>query len=379
MIENTLLYLASILALTTLTAFGHAYLPRRFARNVPLVLLLYALVMVLASLELWARTPAIDAVRTTTLSNLLPAMIVLMLLQFRVATFARLGAKLLIAYFGTTLSFVVAFGLSYALLSFALPAHSNGALAALSASWSGGMANMLAVAGAIHLDEKMLGMTILVDTLLYGVWLLSLLALVPFAARFNRAMQATQADFAPLDESCPIGENRRLYVRIILGAIALAMGINLIAQFLPTVGFLSPSLYSVLLATLLGVALSFTSLGRIVGTSSVAHAMLYLIIALIASHSSFAGFGSVGMLLVAGALVLVIHALFMLALARIFHLDLFSIGVASLAHVGGMASAPILASSYHPSLIPVGVAMASVGYMLGTVVGLSVAWVLGVF
>ena len=40
--------------------------------------------------------------------------------------------------------------------------------------------------------------------------------------------------------------------------------------------------------------------------------------------------------------------------------------VGSQANIGGAASAPIVASAFHPVLAPVGVMMAVLGYALGT-------------
>jgi len=40
--------------------------------------------------------------------------------------------------------------------------------------------------------------------------------------------------------------------------------------------------------------------------------------------------------------------------------------VGSQANVGGAASAPVVASAFHPSLAPVGVLLAVMGYALGT-------------
>jgi uncharacterized membrane protein len=63
-------------------------------------------------------------------------------------------------------------------------------------------------------------------------------------------------------------------------------------------------------------------------------------------------------------------------IARLVRLDLFTCGVASLAHIGGVASAPILAAAYREVLIPVGVLMAMLGYVIGTGVGLAVGQIL---
>ena len=63
-------------------------------------------------------------------------------------------------------------------------------------------------------------------------------------------------------------------------------------------------------------------------------------------------------------------------LAKIFKLDMFTCGVASLANIGGTASAPILAGSYSPALVPVGILMALMGYVIGTGGGLIVAHIM---
>jgi len=78
----------------------------------------------------------------------------------------------------------------------------------------------------------------------------------------------------------------------------------------------------------------------------------------------------------AGFVIIAIHATVMVIFAKLFRLDLFSLGVASLANIGGVASAPILAGAYHKALIPIGVLMAMMGYIVGTFMGLGVAKVL---
>ena len=77
-----------------------------------------------------------------------------------------------------------------------------------------------------------------------------------------------------------------------------------------------------------------------------------------------------------GLFILFIHAFFMFIFAKLFKLDLFSISVASLANIGGIASAPILSAAYSQSLVGIGVLMASLGYILGTFLALFLAQVL---
>jgi uncharacterized membrane protein len=104
--------------------------------------------------------------------------------------------------------------------------------------------------------------------------------------------------------------------------------------------------------------------------------MLYIIIALIASHADFSQIFQAPIYILSGFMILLIHALAMIFVAKVFKLDLFTMGVASLANIGGMASAPVLAGAYHRALVPVGVLMALLGNLLGTYFGIITAQIL---
>jgi len=60
------------------------------------------------------------------------------------------------------------------------------------------------------------------------------------------------------------------------------------------------------------------------------------------------------------------HAAALLIVARLIPAPLFYVGVGSMANIGGAATAPVVASAFHPALAPVGVLLAVLGYALGT-------------
>jgi uncharacterized membrane protein len=74
-----------------------------------------------------------------------------------------------------------------------------------------------------------------------------------------------------------------------------------------------------------------------------------------------------------GICIIAIHAVLLALAARVFHFDLYLCGISSLACIGGVAATPILAASYSRSLVPVGILLALLGYILGTAFGLLVA------
>ena len=77
--------------------------------------------------------------------------------------------------------------------------------------------------------------------------------------------------------------------------------------------------------------------------------------------------------LAAGILIIVIHVAVMVILAKVLKMDIFTCAVASLANIGGTATAPVLAGAYSSALVPVGIVMALLGYVIGTGGGLLVA------
>ena len=98
--------------------------------------------------------------------------------------------------------------------------------------------------------------------------------------------------------------------------------------------------------------------------------MLAVVVAALASGADFSGMGQAPLYIFCGFMVLAIHALLMLAAARLFKFELALCGIASRANIGGVASAPLLAATYSPVPAPIGVLLAMLGYLLGTGGGL---------
>jgi len=232
---------------------------------------------------------------------------------------------------------------------------------------------MIAVGSALEVSQEAFGYALIVDSVNYTLWVMLMLFLVPFAKTFNHFTKSDEnvAYFSEVGCACNMGAKR--YWLLILLAIVASFS----AQFISLhVELLNKTTTIVLLASLFGVIGSFTRLKNLNGSTEVATTMLYIIIALIGSKAVFDSFEDVGIYVFAGFIILVIHACIMIAGAKIFRLDLFSIAVASLSNIGGVASAPILAAAYNKSLVSVGVLMAIMGYLIGTFGGLAVGNIL---
>ncbi len=339
----------------------------KFFNYIPPVVLIYALSMLLAGFGVFEKNSAIDTAYSLAKANLLPAMLFLMLLKIDFSHFFRLGKSLLIAYVLTVMSLACGFILVSVLFNFN---HDMAvAFGALSGSWFGGTANMVAVGSALGVTQEAYGFVLIVDSVNYTFWVMFLLFLVPVAPVFDRFVGAKKRENVRLKIDYESNKRAKKYPLLILFAVVASLLSQEIARH---VEIINSTTMTVLVATLFGILGSFTRLKNLNGSSEVATMLLYMLIALIGSKAVFESFSAVGIYVFAGFMILVIHTVLMVVSAKIFKLDLFSITVASLANIGGVASAPILAAAYNKSLVSVGVLMAVMGYLIGTFGGLLV-------
>lgn len=371
MISTPIFYLLFLAFIATFFHVLESKTSFKVFKFIPAVVMIYASSMLFASLGMFTYNEEINNIYKLTKTNLLPAMLFLMLLQVDFRHFFKLGKSLLIAYVLALVSLTIGF-MSVAIL-FDFNTMTASAFGALAGSWMGGTANMIAVGSALEVSQEAFGYALIVDSVNYTLWVMLLLFLVPFASYFNRFTKSNEnlAYMNDIGCACNMGA-KRYWLIILLGMLA-----SFIAQFLAEYFIiLNTTTTIVLFASLLGVLGSFSRLKTMNGSSEVATTMLYIIIALIGSKAVLDNFSDVGMYVLAGFVILVIHAVLMVVGAKIFRLDLFSVAVASLSNIGGVASAPILAAAYNKSLVSIGVLMAIMGYLIGTFGGLLVGNIL---
>ena len=288
---------------------------------------------------------------------------------------------MLIGFFAAAVSVGLGFVISFAVMRGILGVEALKPLGALCGSWMGGGGNMLAVQAALNIDESMMAYALVMDSICGTLYVMFLLWAVGFPQKFNRW---TRADTRALDsvgaalEQEARADSRKLAWQNII----LLLGMGLLASALCTqlgsviggaLTFFDKVTWTVLLITALGIILAMTPLGRIKGTEEISNVLLYIVIALIASRADLRAMGNAPAWLLAGFIILAVHVVIMVIMAKLFRLDIFTCAVASLANIGGTATAPVLAGAYSSALVPVGVIMALLGYIVGTGGGLLVA------
>jgi uncharacterized membrane protein len=381
MITTAFPYLSTLLFIASMLVYLEAKSKAKFFEYLPAIVILYFSVMTLSSLEVWTKTDEINHAYKAFKSNLLPAMIFLMLLQSDIRKIFQLGKKILLTFFLASISISLGFIVMFALMHGLFEEGAWKAFGALSGSWMGGTGNMVAIQSALELPDSKMGYVLLIDSIDYSIWVMILLALVPFAKQFN---QWTKADGAILEKLSLSLDKEEEKKSVEFPSLFMLLGLSLmisvlaqqIAPLLPTTSFLTNTTWVVIFATLAGIGLGMTPLSKEASAQPLANIMLYLIVALIASRANFSELTQAPLYIGAGFMIIVVHVMIMVVFAKLFKLDLFSLGVASLANIGGVASAPILAGAYHKALIPIGVLMAMMGYIVGTFMGLGVSQIL---
>jgi uncharacterized membrane protein len=124
----------------------------------------------------------------------------------------------------------------------------------------------------------------------------------------------------------------------------------------------------IVFSTTIGLGLSFTRAKKLegVGASRWGSVFIYVLVATIGMKMNLGEvFENLGLFAI-GLIWMAIHVLLLFLMAKVIKAPFFFVAVGSQANVGGAASAPIVASAFSPSLAPVGVLMAVLGYAMGT-------------
>ena len=384
MIQNGFLYFSTLVFLTAILVsrpmIFSGKTAKRIFRFAPPVVLIYLGMMFLCTVHFWD----LDSTKNVyvQLKNpLLYAMLFIMLLRCDMKIIIKLGPRMLLGFLAATLSIGLGFVISYALFQPLLGNEAWKSLGALCGSWMGGGGNMLAIQAALQVDEGSMAYALVMDSICGTVYIMFLLWAIGRADHFNRWTKADTRLIDSVGHSLrqAAAENEKKFtwqnLLILLGCgfLVSALSEHVGAFINKYISFLDQTTWTVLVVTLLGILFAMTPLGRLKGTEEVSNVMLYIVIAMLASRADLSAIGNAPAWLLCGLVILAIHIIIMIAIAKLFRMDLFTCCVASLANVGGTATAPVLAGAYSNYLVPVGIIMALLGYVVGTGGGLFVA------
>ncbi|HDR05846.1 MAG TPA: DUF819 family protein [Candidatus Marinimicrobia bacterium] len=384
MIHNQFGLLAVLMTVPALIFYLQRYAPiNRLYGIVPPLVFAYFLPTLLTFLNI---IPPEAPVYSQIKKFVLPASLLLLTLAVDIRGIIRLGRKAVIMFLTGTLGIVIGGPISLLIWHKYLPEDIWKGMAALAGSWIGGGANFIAIGQSVGTPDQMMGVMVVVDVLVANILTGALLFLAGRYEAIDRRLKADNSAIIELrdkviafqksTERVASTADYMLMLAMAFGGAYLAFEIG---NRLPEIGdIISHSTWKIILITSLGVIFSFTPVKSYegVGASKLGTVMLYLLIGVIGASADLKQVIQYPALFLMGITWISIHVGLMVLVMKLIKAPLFFVAVGSQANVGGAASAPIVASAFHPALASVGVMLGIAGYVLGTYMALVCAYFL---
>jgi uncharacterized membrane protein len=392
--------LVSILAFVFTTSKSENPFWKKFYKYIPTLLLCYFIPSIFNSLGIISGEES--NLYFVASRYLLPTSLVLLTISIDLPEIKKLGPKAIIMFLTGTVGIILGGPLAILIVSTFAPDVVGGVgpdavwrgLTTVAGSWIGGGANQAAMKEIFNVGDTLFSSMIAVDVIVANIWMAFLL----YGAGINEQIDAKfKADNSAITELKEKIEAYRAQILRIpdltdtlkvmtvgfgvtaiahLGADNIAPWISESAPWLAKFSLTSKFFWLIVLATTFALGLSFTKARELegVGASRYGSLFLYILVATIGMKMNIMAIFENPGLFVVGLIWIAFHAILLIVVAKIIRAPFFFLAVGSQANIGGAASAPIVASAFHPSLAPVGVLLAVLGYAIGTYA----AWICGI-
>lgn len=392
-ITNGFTYVAFLMFLAGGLLALQKYTKWKVFNIIPPLVWIYVLNMAFCTMGLY-ESEGVSSAYGALKNNLLYAMIFVMLLRCDFRKLGKLGGRMIAIFLGCSLTLAVGFFVGYPLFVNVLGGADKtwAAVSALYASWVGGSANMAAMQAALPVDAGAYSCALALDTVCYSVWIALLLLAVRYAKKWNNAVKAdtSKLDAVAAAANAEVAKEKKsaaasdwiflIGLSLLVSALSQTVGAAMNSG-LSSVGLsmFDSGTCTTVFVTLLGLVCAVTPLGKLPAVEELSNIYLYAVVSLLASTASLGDLVSAPMWVVYGAFVLALHILLMFILSKLFRWDLCMVSTASLANIGGSASAPIVATAYDASFAGIGVLMGVLGAAIGNFCGLGMGAILRMF
>ncbi len=362
-----------------------------FFRVIPALLLCYFLPSLLTSFGLVSADNNLYFVASR---YLLPASLILLTLSIDLKAVIGLGPKALIMFFTATAGIILGGPIALLITSAVAPDLLGGVgpealwrgLSTVAGSWIGGGANQAAMYEIFQPTDGLYSVMITVDVIVAEIWMAFILIGAAKSDKIDqwlradnssvKTLQSKMEDFIARTAKIPTLSDVMMILGIAFSGVALAHVAGdyvapWFAEHYPyTANFslTSAFFWIVIVATSVGLLLSFTRVRQLegAGASRLGSVFIYILVGTIGMKMDIREvFNEPGYFAV-GLLWMIFHVATLILVARLIKAPFFFVAIGSKANIGGAASAPVVAAAFHPSLAPVGVLLAVVGYAVGT-------------
>ena len=392
--------LMSILGFVFITSTSKKPLWVKFYKYVPALLLCYFIPSIFNSLGIISGNSS--NLYFVASRYLLPTSLALLTISIDLKEIRKLGSKALILFFTGTLGIIIGGPIAILIVLSINPALIAGSdidsvwrgLSTVAGSWIGGGANQAAMKEVFQVDNEIFSAMVAVDVIVANIWMAFLLYGAGINDKIDNWLQADSSSIDLLKNKIEAYQAQIMKIpntADTMRVLSIGFGITAVAHFgadliapwifqnaplLAKFSLTSKFFWLIVISTTLAIFLSFTKARELegVGASRIGSVFIYILVATIGMKMNIlAIFDNPGLFIV-GLIWMMIHAGMLISVAKFIKAPFFFMAVGSQANVGGAASAPIVASAFHPSLAPVGVLLAVLGYAMGTYG----AWLCGV-
>lgn len=392
-IENGFTYIAFLMFLCGGLLALQKYAKWKIFEVVPPLVWIYVIGMLCCTAGMF-KSEGVSAAYGALKNNLLYAMIFVMLLRCDFRKIGKLGGRLIAIFLACSVTLAVGFIVFYPILKGVMGGGEKtwAATAALYASWVGGSGNMAAMQANYGdlIDSGAYGCALALDTVCYSVWIALLLFAVKFSPKWNKATSADTSKLDALAEAANT-EVAKTQKKATSADWIFIIGIGLMASvvcqklgamleaFLETtfIGDLFGKATCItVIVTILGLICAMTPMGRLPAIEELSNVLLYAVVAMLATQAPLNELLDAPMWVVYGMLILAVHVVLMFLLSKVFHWDLCMVSTASVANIGGSASAPIIACAYNSTFAGIGILMGVLGAAVGNFFGMGMGAIL---
>ena len=352
-------------------------------KYMPPVIWVYFLPMISTSIGI---IPNDSVLYGWTTRHLLPPALILLLLSSNIRAMTALGPKAIGTMLFGTLGIIIGGSLSLLIFGSLLPEDAWMGLGALSGSWIGGSANMVAVGKSIGTSDDLFGNMIVIDTLVGYGWMGVVIFISGHQDTIDRWNNADTSIIKKLNIQMNTSNNKRptsfndLLTIVVVGLVGGYISLK-IGEWLPDIGSILTSFgWTIIVVSAIGILLSFTKLSDLenAGASHVGNIFLYILLGTIGAKANIMQVTDLPIYIIVGIVWILFHAIILFIGGRLLRAPMFLIATSSLANIGGVVSAPIVATVYKKSLAPVGLLMGVMGNVIGIYAGLLTAWILSI-
>jgi uncharacterized membrane protein len=233
-------------------------------------------------------------------------------------------------------------------------------------SWIGGSTSQIVLKEVVQTPEDLFLSVIVLDNLFVNVWTILMFKAIQNSDKINLWFQ--------IDTTIALDEYQNIKTQLkssnaYLG-VALLVGVTIGCYFLP-ISYIARIIVTLILGLILSSTIKIWDQKLM---HKLGHIIIVIIMAILGLKLDFTMLTFQYDFVLLLLLWLISHYIFMVLIAKFFNINFVWVTIASMANVGGIATAPAVTATYNKALMPYAVILAVLSMVTGTAWGLLTVW-----